>query len=209
MSCSLVYIYLNMGKEKLLIGRLALKERKIYFEYASEFLETGIELSPFKLPLKSGVQVSKDYLFEGLFGVFNDSLPDGWGRLLLDRKLLQLGINAQSLSPLDRLCYVGNHGMGALVYEPQIEEMLPIQHENLDMIAEEIFKFQVSDGEQFVDDLLSMNGSSGGARPKILITLDGMDVIIKFRSSLDPKDIGPIEFAYHLMAQVAGLLEPV
>ena len=45
--------------------------------------------------------------------MFNDSLPDGWGRLLLDRKLMNAGLNPGTLSPLDRLCFVGNSGMGA------------------------------------------------------------------------------------------------
>ena len=74
------------------MGRLAYMNRKIAFEYTPKFLELGFELSPFKLPLKPGVQFSTDTVFEGLFGVFNDSLPDGWGRLLLDRKLRNQGI---------------------------------------------------------------------------------------------------------------------
>lgn len=110
----LTHVFYVGGDEKLLIGRLALKEHKLYFEYNAEFMKTKLELSPFKLPLSTGLIVSKDHLFDGLFGVFNDSLPDGWGRLLLDRKLMKLGINPQKLSALDRLCYVGSHGMGAL-----------------------------------------------------------------------------------------------
>src|SRR5690349_17351435 len=109
------------GNTIMPMGRLAYKDRKIFFEYASDFLASGFELSPFKLPLKPGILVCEDRVFEGLFGVFNDSLPDGWGRLLLDRKLLSLGINPGTLTPLDRLAYVGSNGMGALVYEPEIE----------------------------------------------------------------------------------------
>lgn len=62
------------------MGRLALKDRKIFFEYHADFLKTGLELSPFKLPLRASISTSEDPLFEGLFDVFNDSLPDGWGR---------------------------------------------------------------------------------------------------------------------------------
>ena len=75
------------GNTLVPMGRLALKDRKIFFEYAPSFLELGLELSPFKLPLKAGVIACEDQIFDGIFGVFNDSLPDGWGRLLLDRKL--------------------------------------------------------------------------------------------------------------------------
>ncbi|MEI8321061.1 MAG: type II toxin-antitoxin system HipA family toxin [Alphaproteobacteria bacterium] len=208
LNISVLHVYFMRGTEKILMGRLALKDRKIFFEYSSEFLKTGLELSPFKLPLKSGVIVCEDHLFDGLFGVFNDSLPDGWGRLLLDRKLMKMSLNPGDLSPLDRLQYVGSHGMGALVYEPEIAGIGFASHEDLDEISHEVLQFQENQGDQFVEDLLDMNGSSAGARPKILKTLEGENWIIKFRSSLDPLDMGPIEYAYHLMAHEAGLEVP-
>lgn len=219
---SLVQVHFLNQSEKIMMGRLLLKERKIYFEYAPGFLKTNLELSPFKLPLKPGVFLCEDQLFDGLFGVFNDSLPDGWGRLLLDRKLLKKGMHPTELTPLDRLCYVGNRGMGALSYQPEIDVIAPISHHDLDEIAEECLQFQAEENDQFVDDLLVMNGSSAGARPKILVTLvknefqptiDNLslnqeDWIIKFNSSYDLVDIGPVEYAYHLMAKAAGLDVP-
>ncbi|MBF5058604.1 type II toxin-antitoxin system HipA family toxin [Candidatus Neptunochlamydia vexilliferae] len=208
MTVNKLYVYFMQGEKKIPLGTLALKQRKILFEYAPEFIETKLEISPFKLPLKRGVQQTEDFLFEGLFGVFNDSLPDGWGRLLLDRKLMTLGIHPETLSPLDRLSYVGQRGMGALIYEPEIEGALFLNHADLDAIAEEARQFEENDDDRFVDDLLAMNGSSAGARPKILIPINGEDWLIKFRSSVDPKDIGPIEYAYHLMAEKALLNVP-
>lgn len=205
---SLVHVYFIREEEKLSMGRLVLKDRKIFFEYTPAFLKTGLELSPFKLPLKPGIILCEDRVFEGLFGAFNDSLPDGWGRLLLDRKLMNLSLNPGDLSPLDRLCYVGTNGMGALVYEPEIEGMIPSYHENLDEISYEVEQVQKTDDNQFVDDLLAMNGSSSGARPKIVTTINEEDWMIKFRSSSDPKDIGLIEYAYHLMAKEASLNVP-
>ena len=86
-------MYYHGSGTSLLTGRLLLKNRKIFFEYDADFIKTGLELSPFKLPLKAGVIESNDRTFEGLFGVFNDSLPDGWERLLLDRKLMNLGLS--------------------------------------------------------------------------------------------------------------------
>lgn len=204
----MITVYYMRGPEKRLMGRLALKERKIFFEYSPEFLKTKLELSPFKLPLKPGVFISEDRLFDGLFGVFNDSLPDGWGRLLLDRKLRGMGINPVQLTPLDRLYYVGSHGMGALIYEPEIKGATSFHHENNDEIADEILQFQEQDNDRFVDDLLAMSGSSAGARPKIITRIGKEDWIIKFRSSQDPNDIGPIEYAYHLMAKAAHLDVP-
>ena len=203
-----VHVYYMKGATKLPMGRLALKNRKIYFEYDTLFLKTGLELSPYKLPLKSGVLSSDDHLFDGLFGVFNDSLPDGWGRLLLDRKLIKQGTNPYELSPLDRLCYAGHFAMGALVYEPEVDMSPPLHHDDLDEIAQEAFQFQDVGDDRFVDDLFAMNGSSGGARPKIMFKWGADDWIIKFRSLFDPMDIGPIEYAYHLMAKAACLDVP-
>jgi len=204
----LISVYYNSKDTRLIMGRLLLKERKLFFEYDSEFIKTGLELSPFKLPLKSGVVAMEDRIFEGLFGVFNDSLPDGWGRLLLDRKLMQMGLNPGNLSPLDRLCFVGHNGMGALSYEPENPNHSGLIHEDLDKIYAEIQSFQDDNDDRFVDDLLVLGGSSAGARPKILIRIQDEDWLVKFRSSVDPKDISAIEYAYHLMAKDSGLDVP-
>jgi len=221
---NVIHVRYRLGGATIPVGRIALQNRKIFFEYASDFLGRGLELSPFKLPLKPGVMVCEERVFDGLFGVFNDSLPDGWGRLLLDRKLQKMGLNPDNMTPLDRLQYVGSHGMGALVYEPEIYgEDFKQFHEDLDVIANECLQFQEQDEDQYVDELLVMNGSSAGARPKILVNLTSNNKkfeveanphiaqsnwIIKFRSSIDPKDVGSIEYAYHLMAVDAGLDVP-
>lgn len=221
---NVIHVKYAQGSTVIPVGRIALVNRKIFFEYASSFLGLGLELSPFKLPVKLGVIGCDERMFDGLFGVFNDSLPDGWGRLLLDRKLQKLGLNPNALTPLDRLRYVGSHGMGALMYEPEIDlDGLHQIHEDLDVIANECFQFQEHEEDQYVDELLVLNGSSGGARPKILVNLIPNETkfqietdsnlfqnnwIIKFRSSVDPKDVGSIEYAYHLMAIDAGLNVP-
>lgn len=204
---NLVYVYYNGSLEKQLMGRLLLKNRQIFFEYDAAFIKTGLELSPFKLPLKAGVIESNDRTFEGLFGVFNDSLPDGWGRLLLDRKLMNAGLNPGTLSPLDRLCFVGTSGMGALSYEPENPSSISHITNDLDEIDSEI-QATLDENDLYVDDLLVLGGSSAGARPKVLLHIDGEDWLIKFRSQLDPKDISAIEYAYHLMAKEAGLILP-
>jgi serine/threonine-protein kinase HipA len=108
------------------VGRLAYVNRKVIFEYSNEFLDYNLEIFPFKLPLKNGLFTCDTQASKGLFGVFNDSLPNGWGRLLLDRKLMNLGINPTSMTPLDRLKYVGKRGMGALQYLPEFPEYLNI-----------------------------------------------------------------------------------
>ena len=80
----LLTVYLEAG-ERLKVGRLVLRQRQILFEYDPAFIASGIEISPLRLPLKGGVVTAPDMIFDGLVGVFNGSLPDGWGRLLLDR----------------------------------------------------------------------------------------------------------------------------
>lgn len=207
-SVNLVHVFYEGGRDRLLVGRLALKDRQFYFEYDAAFIKKGLWLSPFKLPLKAGLIASDDRVFQGLFGVFNDSLPDGWGRLLIDRKCLSQSINPQQLSPMDRLCFVGRHSMGALTYEPIYTHEEEKTHDNLDVLAEEIFEFQEHDNDRCLDELLTLAGSSGGARPKVIISKDGEEWIVKFRSSHDFKDSGAIEYAYHLMAKKAGLIVP-
>ena len=203
-----VHVYYKPMSDKIFVGRLALNTRKIFFEYDPGFIETGLNLSPFKLPLKPGVIAGSDFTFDGLFGVFNDSLPDGWGRLLLDRALIKYNINPDSLSVLDRLCFVGSNGMGALMYEPEAEHSPNIPHDSLDEIADKIAEFQDHDNDKYVEDLLNLGGSSAGARPKVFMHLEKEHWLIKFPSHTDPKDMGAIEYAYHLMAQDAGLDVP-
>ena len=113
-----IKVGLNFGIGVTPVGRFAIRNRTIYFEYDRTLIEHGLEISPLRLPLNSGVSSFEYDLFEGLPGVFNDSLPDGWGRLLFDRVARSRGIVSSEITPLDRLANVGIHGMGALVYEP-------------------------------------------------------------------------------------------
>ena len=107
----LLTVYLDARNQRRKVGRLALKDRQVLFEFDASFIASGIEISPIKLPLRLGVAIADTKIFDGLFGVFNDSLPDGWGRLLLDRTVEKHGIHRGQLNPLDRLAYVGRHGM--------------------------------------------------------------------------------------------------
>lgn len=204
----LVRVYDEGGADRALVGCLIWKDRQIHFEYDLDFIKKGRSLSPFKLPLQPGSMKPDDRVFQGLFGVFNDSLPDGWGRLLVNRKCLSQGINPQVLSPLDRLGFVGCHGMGALTYEPVMARPKQESIHNLDVIAEEIIAFQEQDSDRCLDELLALTGSLSGARPKVMFRENDEAWIVKFRSSHDFKDSGAIEYAYHLMAKKAGLIVP-
>ncbi len=221
----LLTVYLA-GAERLKVGRLAACNRQILFEYDPAFVSSGIEISPFKLPLQPRVSVCPDTVFGGLYGVFNDSLPDGWGRLLLDRTVEQYGVNRHQLSLLDRLAYVGEHGMGALAYQPDKSATLTpdTRHLVLDRLAEESAIMLAGENEEVFEELLRLNGSSAGARPKIVaqVSADRKKIIhgeqalqpghshwlIKFAMEQEARDVGRVEYAYSLMARDAGLDMP-
>lgn len=207
------------------VGKLAALSNTILFQYAPEFLDSGINISPFRLPLSPEVKEDPKRTFDGLFGVFNDSLPDGWGLLLLDRALQKKGSSLHACLPLQRLAMVGVHGMGALEYTPaakQSEEAVSVAE--LDALADEslrILRDAPVDAGQ-LDKLIQLNGSSAGARPKILVNVaddyrivpqgagepQGTPWIIKFRSAHEPPNTGLTEYAYSLAAREAGLDMP-
>lgn len=155
------------------VGTMALYQNRLAaFEYDSDWLIDGFSISPFSLPLEKKVFMPKVDPFEGIFGVFADSLPDGWGRLLVDRLMRRNGINPYEIGSLDRLAIVGSSGMGALTYHPAIPMV-----SNRDEIAKECEKILNTETSDNLDYLFAKGGSSGGARPKILTKVDGEDWI--------------------------------
>jgi len=206
------------------VGLLHQDKQRIFFEYAPKFLKSGIELSPFKLPLKAGVFEEKSHVFDGLFGLFNDSLPDGWGCLLLDRKLRKLGKSYAEITPLDRLSLIGANPMGALEYEPAVEDSDLYGDVELDSLSGEVDRILEGEESLVLDELLKLNGSSGGARPKIVayVSSDRKEIIhggktipdgftpwiIKFSERHDPQSAGELEHRYSLAAKAAGITMP-
>jgi serine/threonine-protein kinase HipA len=146
--------------------------------------------------------------FEGLFGVFDDSLPDGWGRLLVDRMLRKQNIDPDTITPLTRLAIVGASGMGALKYEPEINWESTNPSSDLDALADACSKILNTEYSKDLDELFALGGSSGGARPKILTSYEDEDWIIKFPSSLDASDVGEMEYRYALAAKDCGIEMP-
>jgi serine/threonine-protein kinase HipA len=209
------------------VGSIAeTQEREIYFEYSTEWLNGGFALSPFHLPLSPGLKREPSQVFEGLFGVFDDSIPDGWGRFLMDRFFRAQGTVPESLSPLDRLCYVGDNAVGALQYHPLIPD-IPAPRAgamNLTLVAEQAERIVAGSPEEALPALYSGGGSFGGSRPKVFVAYnpatDQMSSdtaatdpgfgqwIVKFRAREDFADAGCIEEAYALMARAAGITMP-
>lgn len=219
-----IKVGLDFGRGIRSVGRLALSNRVIYFEYDAEFIQKGLEISPFRLPLQSGIMELPISPFEGLAGVFNDSLPDGWGRLLFDRMVRSEGILPANISPLDRLAHVGLFGMGALVYEPDHSPTEGHELIDLDHLANQTEQVLKGSSADVIEELLALNGSSAGARPKALIGLNvdrtrvsygtkqlekGIEPwLVKFPNSLDGYDAGSIEYVYALMAKESGVSMP-
>lgn len=219
-----IKVGLNFGSAIQSVGRLAIRNSMIYFEYDEVFLQSNLEISPIKLPLQPGVTELPQSPFEGLAGVFNDSLPDGWGRLLFDRLLRTKGVSPSDISPLDRLAYAGLNGLGALVYEPDQSLNRSDEMIDLDVLATHTEEVLEGESEEVIAELLALNGSSAGARPKALIGVDperksivhGTDQLsngfehwmVKFPNSQDGTDAGAIEYVYALMALNAGIEIP-
>lgn len=200
------YKYLKVFYNDILVGTLAkTPERVVAFEYDLDWLNNGFSISPFSLPLIKKVFIPKYEPFDGLFGIFNDSLPDGWGRLLVDRLFLKNKINPVEIDNLNRLAVVQESGMGALTYKPEHRFQTENDVSNLDILAQECSKILESQNSDNLDELFQLGGSSGGARPKILTSIDNEDWIIKFPSSIDPKNIGEKEYQYSLCAKDCGI----
>jgi len=204
------------------VGELAESGGTIYFEWYPGFLDLGLDLAPFKLPRKPGLYEHRDREFGPLPGLFEESLPDGWGRLLMDRHFRSQGLDLAKVSPLDRLAYLGSRTMGALTYHPpdQIHATSPeIDLFELGRNAERVF---AGSSEELLPQLLRAGGSPGGARPKILVGVRGDELrsgeaelsdgfehwIVKFSAKSDAAHAGPVERAYALMAGAAGVGMP-
>ena len=185
------------------VGTLALMKNNIVaFEYDSNWITNGFSISPFSLPLKKQVFIPRIDPFDGLYGVFSDSLPDGWGRLLVDRMLNSQNINPREISQIDRLAIVGETGMGALSYKPEYNLLEDKDYqEDYDNLALSCKKILNTEYSADLDNLFRLGGSSGGARPKILTKIDNEDWIIKFPSSLDDNNIGELEYLYSVCAK--------
>lgn len=200
------YKYLKVFYNDILVGTLAkTPDRVIAFEYDLDWLNNGFSISPFSLPLIKKVFIPKYDPFGGLFGVFNDSLPDGWGRLLVDRLFLKNKINPNEIDNLNRLAVVQESGMGALTYKPEHRFESGNNISDYDILAQECSKILESQNSENLDEIFNLGGSSGGARPKILTSIDNEDWIIKFPSSSDPKNIGEKEYQYSLCAKDCGI----
>ena len=207
------------------VGTLVEQGGRIYFEYADPWLKTGLNLSPFRLPFAGGAYEHRDRAFGPLPGVFDDSLPDGWGLLLMDRHFRGLGQDPATLGPLERLAWLGSRTMGALTYHPPAGPgEAAAERFILEELARQSQDLLAGRSSRVLPQLLRAGGSPGGARPKVLVGYDPVgDAIrsgetelpegfehwlVKFPAREDARSAGATEFAYSLMARAAGMAMP-
>ncbi|HEY5409757.1 MAG TPA: type II toxin-antitoxin system HipA family toxin [Caulobacteraceae bacterium] len=215
-----VALAFDAAKPRLPVARLAMADRVAQLEWEEPVIAAGLPVSPLLYPPERGLQAARSREFEGLHGFLADSLPEGWGQLLMRRRLSKLGVNIDTLTPLERLALVGDQGRGALVFEPATAPPDDIESLNLDELAAASAEILAGEDGALADTLAGLAGASGGARPKIHVGFDGDGAIsvsdgeiapgheawiVKFPAKEDPIDIGPIEAAYAAMALGAGL----
>lgn len=160
------------------------------FEYDKKFLKTGLDIAPIKMPIKEAAKGNTIFqfnnlpfeTFRGLPGLLSDSLPDRYGNKLINEWLARQGRDIDSLNPVERLCFVGKRGMGALEFEPATKGFAPKKNESIEIeelveIVNEILsereKIKVdaknSDG---IKTLIKIGTSAGGARAKAIISFN-------------------------------------
>jgi serine/threonine-protein kinase HipA len=164
------------------------------FQYNSRFLEKGWNLSPIKMPISQGTRIysfpqlrkqrgETEDAFKGLPGLLSDALPDKYGNKLINAWLAQQGRSANSMNPVEKLCFIGTRGMGALEFEPaQIRKNVKTFSLELDSLIE-VAKKMLNERQAFsaklnrneekaMMDILKIGTSAGGARPKAVIAFN-------------------------------------
>ena len=218
------------------------KSRASSFEFEKKFLQSSLDISPLSMPLgkvnpseiyKSTSISETDYqTYKGLQHFLTDSLPDAFGNSIIEVWLATQGRKLESFNPVERLCYTGKRGIGALEYYPAINVVddisATVNIEKLVKLSEKIlyerkkFKVDLMDGEAAITDIIRVGTSAGGARPKAVIAynertheirsgqVDAPDGFSHWILKIDgvretglgqTKDVGRIEYAYHLMAK--------
>jgi serine/threonine-protein kinase HipA len=162
-----------------------LEDREIgVFQYAPDFLRSGIQLSPLTMPLGEfpyEFPALARNTFKGLPGLVADSLPDKYGNAIIDAWLASQGRTAASFHSVERLCYVGSRGMGALEFQPatlgpptstravEVERLVDLANQILDERARLGGVFSGDDDQEAINDILRVGTSAGGARAKAIL----------------------------------------
>jgi len=212
--------YIGWG-EHWLLGTLASDGKQTLFEYSPEALVKGIGLSPRYLPLSPQTFSFPTQPFQ-LAGLFVDSLPDGWGMLLMDRYFKKYqSRDPHQIHPFERLAFLGEHTMGALTYLPAVDHNEQTTALNFDDLADAIVHVQQDQDTSVLAELALTGGSPQGARPKSLVYYNpttrqmstqvfesGEPWLVKFPAQSEHPEVCAIEAAYLTIARQCGLDVP-
>ena len=201
------------------LGHLADDGATLLFEYTPEALAQGLELSPLHLPLRAAAFGGFAPHLHGLPGLIADSLPDGWGLLLMDRLFRRQGLRHPG--PLDRLAFIGDRAMGALRFVPAVKPDAEEPDWNLLILARESARALTDETGAALRELALTGGSPQGARPKALVHYDarteqvstrsdaaGEPWLVKFPAQGEHKEVCAIEQLYAEVARDCGLEMP-
>jgi len=201
------------------LGRLADDGTSLLFEYASQALAERLELSPLHLKLRPAAYGDFPRHLHRLPGLLADSLPDGWGLLLMDRLFRQHGIRHPG--PLDRLAFIGERGMGGLRFVPPAPADATPPAWDLLALAQQSMRAMSADADVALRELALTGGSPQGARPKALVqyhaasgqvstsfTAPGTPWLVKFPAQGEHKEVCAIEQMYAELARDCGLEIP-
>jgi serine/threonine-protein kinase HipA len=171
------------------LGQLASQGVKVLFEYSAEALQNGLELSPLHLKLRTEAYRNFPDHQMNLPGLIADSLPDGWGLLLMDKVFRRMGIPIAEVSPLDRLSFLGSRTVGALCFEPASTPDSDLRKITILKLANETQKITRGEASTALLELAVLGGSPQGARPKVLVDYDPKEKTISTSPSLNERQI--------------------
>ena len=183
---------MTLGEVRLwgaVIGNVAWDDNRDIgvFEYTSDYLDSGVELAPLKMPLKEGpydFPSLNRQTFKGLPGMLADSLPDKFGNALIDQWLAESKQDPESFNSVERLLYIGTRGMGALEFQPaigkidtqkislDIQELVKLSSKVLKLREEQSFTlspYEADENVEGIENILAVGTSAGGARAKAII----------------------------------------
>ena len=207
------------GGKELKVGTFSEIGRDTAFEFSGELISSGLNPAPFRLPPGSGLKVYDHAGNMDTFGLFDDSLPDGWGRRIVDRLFMKREGRLPTVT--ERLMCIGRSGKGALVYEPADDEAESAEDSfDLAALADKAMAFDAGEAEDAVLRLRRAGGSSGGARPKANVGYNpktgevcaespalppGFEHwIVKFNTRREGDAAGEAEYCYYKAAICAG-----
>ncbi len=170
------------------IGTLLEHKGSIFFQYDKDFIASGIQISPIKLPLNDTLYTNSEHksLYQGMAGLFFDSLPDRHGMAFIDRYFERQGLKTHEITLLHKLAFIGDRGMGAIEYLPKEHEENIVEADVINAKdAYEKMKKNIDDKDSSIEDLMNILDSVspvGGGRPKMLVQYNKSNEMIKINT---------------------------